>query len=70
MLGNFLRRSKDNKQLWVRNKNFLAHVTLKQNVEIYSPASNGSKRTYTEYIGFLSPSLEAAVSIFNASIFV
>jgi hypothetical protein len=59
----------DNKQSV--NKELKRSSTCKYETEqIYSPASSGSQSKYTECISFLSPPPEAALSIFNASIFV
>jgi hypothetical protein len=60
MLGNFFRRSTVHKQ----------RVNKKQNVDIDSAALSGDHGKHMTYISFPWPPLEAALSIFNFSLFL
>jgi hypothetical protein len=60
MLGKSFRRSKQHKQ----------RVNKKQNVEIDSAASSGGQGNYMKYVSFPWLRREAALSIFDVSIFV
>jgi hypothetical protein len=60
MLGNFSRRSRALKQ----------RVNKKQNGDIDSPASRGDHGKYMAFVNFPWPPLEAALSMFNFSLFL
>ena len=53
----------------VENKSFLSCVNRKQNFEIDSPASRGEQGKYTQSVSLSWSPLEAALPIFNSSIF-
>jgi hypothetical protein len=66
----FFRRSRGHQQRLNKNIIFLASVNNKRNVEIDIPASSGSQGKYVNFISVPWFSLEAALSIFNVSLFL
>jgi len=52
-----------------KNKSFLAHINVKQNVEMDNPTSSMGQGKGMKYVRFPWPSLDAALSVLNVSIF-
>jgi len=69
MLGNFFVDQRIISNVQILRTSFLAHVNKIQGVETDSPDSRGGQGKYTTYATLSWSPFEAALSIFNVSLY-